>query len=232
VEDGQTAFPEAQRSDQVIVGLDHRLRNELALRVEAFRKLQTVPRPHFENLLDPLSLIPEIAPDRVLIAPTSAEIRGVELSLVTERRDYAWWAGFAWSEAFDRVAARRVPRSWDQTWAVNAGIDWTRGHWRYGAAVGAHRGWPTTRVQGDALDDRNATRFPARGTLDLRAEYRKPVAAGSFALTFEVTNAINIGNTCCAELIANDDGNGGVTFTTRNSDWLPIVPSIGVLWEF
>ena len=232
VEDGLTEFPKAQRTDQVIVGLDHRLPNELALRAEVFSKRQTVPRPHFENLLDPMSLLPEIAPDRVQVAPTSAEIRGAELSLVAERLDYAWWAGFSWSEAFDRVAARNVPRSWDQTWAVTGGIDWTRGHWRYGAAIGAHRGWPTTRVRDDVLGERNDERFEARGTLDLRAEYRKPLAVGSLALTFEVSNAINIGNTCCQELRTGDDGSGDVTFTTRDSDWLPVVPSIGVLWEF
>ncbi len=232
VEDGLTAFPETQRSDQVIVGLDHRLRNGMALRFEGFRKRQTDPRPHFENLLDPLSLIPEIAPDRTLIAPTSAQIRGVEASLVAERPDSTWWAGVTWSEAFDRVDAQNVPRSWDQTWAANAGIDWTRGNWRFGAAAGAHRGWPTTRVLETALGERNAARFETRGTLDLRAEFRKPLTLGSLAFTFELTNALNIGNTCCSELVAEDDGAGGVTFTTRESDWLPIVPSIGVLWEF
>jgi outer membrane cobalamin receptor len=232
VEDGLTVFPEAQRSDQVIVGLDYRLPGRLALRLEGFRKSQSDPRPHFENLLDPLSLIPEIAPDRARIAPTSAEIRGAELSLVAELRDLTWWAGATWSEAFDRVDTERVPRSWDQTWAVNAGVDWTRGNWRYGAAIGSHRGWPTTRVLATSLGERNAARFKNRATLDLRAEYRKALAIGSVAVTFEVTNAINVGNTCCSELITHDDGAGGITFTTRRSDWLPVVPSIGVLWEF
>ena len=125
-----------------------------------------------------------------------------------------------------------VPRSWDQTWAANGGIDWTRGHWRYGAAIGAHRGWPTTRVRDDVLGERNEDRLEARGTLDLRAEYRKPLTVGILSVTFEVTNAINVGNTCCQELRTDDDGGGTVTFTTRESDWLPVVPSIGVLWEF
>lgn len=232
IEDGLTSFPEAQRSDQVIVGIDHRLPNGLALRLEGFRKSQSDPRPHFENLLDPLSLLPEIAPDRVRIAPTSAEIRGVELSLVAELRDLTWWAGATWSEAYDRVDAERIPRSWDQTWAINAGLDWTRGNWRFGAVAGSHRGWPTTRVLDTSLGKRNGARFQPRGTLDLRAEYRKPLAVGSLAVTFEVTNAINNGNNCCAELRTSSDDEGNVTFTTRKGDWLPVVPSVGVLWEF
>ena len=232
VEDGLTAFPEAQRSDQTIVGVDHRLGNGLALRLEGFRKLQSDPRPHFENLLDPMSVIPEIAPDRVLVAPRAADIKGAELSLIAEREDSTAWLGLTWSEARDSVDERQVPRSWDQTWAVTAGVDWTRGSWRFGAVASGHRGWPTTRLANSELGARNAARFPTRATLDLRAEYRKPLAIGSIAFTFELINAINIGNTCCYELIADDDGSGTVTFTTKSSDWLPLVPSLGVLWEF
>jgi outer membrane cobalamin receptor len=232
VEDGLNAFPEAQHSDHVIVGLDHRLEGGLALRVEAFRKRQSEPRPHFENLLDPMSLIPEIAPDRVMVAPASAEIRGVELSLILEESDYTWWTSLAWSEAWDRVDGRRVSRSWDQTWAATAGVDWTHRQWRFAAVAGAHRGWPTTTVSETELGERNATRFPTRAFLDLRAERRKPLATGSLVLTIELTNAVNIGNDCCSELNAADDGNGTVIFTTRKSDWLPLVPSVGVLWEF
>jgi hypothetical protein len=151
---------------------------------------------------------------------------------VSESRDLTWWLGLVWSEAWDNVGGRREPRSWDQTWAVTAGIDWIRGQWRFGAVAGSHRGWPTTRVQDDELDARNSDRFGDRVTLDLRAEYRRPLAIGSLAVNFEITNAINVGNTCCQRLIPLDDGAGGTSFTTQESDWLPVVPSIGVLWEF
>ncbi len=232
VEDGLLAFPEPQRSDHVIIGLDHRLRGGLGLRVEWFEKHQSDPRPRFENQLDPLSLMPEIAADRVMIAPDSAEIHGLEFSVVERRRERSWWASLAWSQARDLVDDRRVARSWDQTWAATAGLDWTHGKWRFGAIAGVHRGWPTTQVSGTSLGARNAARFPTRASLDLRAQYQRPLTTGSLAVTFELTNAVNVGNRCCSRLIAADDGAGGVTFTTRRSDWLPIVPSVGMLWAF
>jgi hypothetical protein len=232
VEDGLTAFPGPQRSDQLIVGFDQRLNNGLGLRVEAFRKLQSDPRPHFENLLDPMSLVPEIAPDRVEVAPLAAEVRGAEISLVSEGHALNWWLGLTWSEAFDSLGGTKVPRSWDQTWAATVGADWIRGNWRFGAVAGSHRGWPMTRVKGTELGARNADRFPIRATLDLRVEYRKPLSIGSLAVTFEITNAVNVGNACCQRLIPEDDGGGGTIFTTKETDWLPIVPSIGVLREF
>ena len=107
VEDGLTAFPEAQRSDQAIVGIDHRLNNGLAIRLEGFRKLQSDPRPHFENLLDPMSLVPEIAPDRIEVAPLAAEVRGAEISVMSEGHDLSWWLGLAWSEALDSLGGHR-----------------------------------------------------------------------------------------------------------------------------
>jgi hypothetical protein len=231
VEDGLAAFPEAQRSDQFIVGADHQLQNGLALRLEWFRKLQSDPRPHFENLLDPMAVLAEIAPDRVEVAPLAAEVRGAEFSARHAGESFAWWASVAWSEAWDSVDGRRVPRSWDQSWALTAGVDWNRGKWRFGAVAASHRGWPTTLVGDAGLGVRNAARFPARGALDLRAEYRQPLSIGTLAISFEVTNAVNVGNTCCREL-RREDGPRGVSFSTRKSDWLPIVPSVGVLWEF
>ena len=231
VEDGLTAFPEAQESDHFILGVDHRLQNGLALRAEWFRKFQRDPRPRFENLLDPMTVLPEIGPDRVEVAPTSAGVRGAEVSVISEGPELTWWAGLTWSDAWDGLDGVQVARSWDQTWSVTAGIDWVRGDWRFGAVATTHRGWPTTLIEDSNLGERNAARFGTRAALDLRAEYRRPLAVGSLALTFELMNAVNIGNTCCYKLIAEDDG-GDVTFSTRTSDWLPLVPSIGALWEF
>ena len=232
VEDGLTEFPAAQRSDHLILGIDHRLSSGFALRVEGFRKIQSAPRPRFENMLDTLSVIPELAPDRVLIAPQSAEMRGVEVSVTSEKVDTKRWLSVSWSDAVDSENGLRVPRSWDQTWAITAGMDWIRGLWRLGAIAGAHRGWPTTRVDETGLGGRNRDRLSTYATLDLRAEYRRPLAIGSIALTFELINALNRQNICCSELIAIDDGSGNTTFETRRRDWLPILPSIGVLWEF
>ena len=69
-------------------------------------------------------------------------------------------------------------------------------------------------IEDSELGERNEARFGTRVALDLRAEYRRPLAVGSLALTFELMNAVNIGNTCCYKLIAEDDG-GDVTFTYR-----------------
>ncbi|MFZ2507787.1 MAG: TonB-dependent receptor, partial [Steroidobacteraceae bacterium] len=232
VEDGLMEFPAAQRSDHLIFGIDHRLPGGLALRLEGFRKVQSAPRPRFENMLDSLTLLPEIAPDRVLIAPASAEMKGVELSVTSEEFQSMRWLSVVWSDAVDHEGGTDVPRSWDQNWALTAGMDWIHGPWRLGAVAGAHRGWPTTSIDAQGLGSRNRDRLPTYVTLDLRAEYRRPLATGSLTLVFELTNALNRRNICCSELTATDDGNGMTIFATRTRAWLPVLPSIGILWEF
>ena len=233
VEDGLTQFPEAQRSDQAILGIDHRLNNGLAMRLEGFRKLQSDPRPHFENLLDPMSLVPEIAPDRIEVAPLAAEVRGAEITAVSEGHDLSWWLGLAWSEASDSLGGHREPRSWDQTWAVTAGVDWIYGNWRFGAVAGTHRGWPTTRVEDDALD---AAQFrPLPDPRDARPAGRVPQApprsAASPSRSRSRTPSMKATPVASGSL-PRTTARAARPSSTKDSDWLPIVPSVGVLWEF
>ena len=120
VEDGLTAFPEAQESDHFILGVDHRLRNGLALRAEWFRKFQRDPRPRFENLLDPMTVLPEIAPDRVEVAPNSAGVRGAEISVIAEGLGTDLVGRGHLVRGLGRGRRRCAsPRSWDQTWSAH-----------------------------------------------------------------------------------------------------------------
>src|SRR5205814_2380088 len=77
IEDGIVEFAPAQHAAQTIVGLDHRFPDGLALRAELFRKTTHNPRPRYENLFDPLVLLPELRPGRVRIAPERGEADGV-----------------------------------------------------------------------------------------------------------------------------------------------------------
>ena len=81
IEDGITAFRRAERSDHVIAGLRRLVGESMSLRIEGFYKDVSRVRPRFENLYDPLGVIPEFQPDRVEVAPQSARSLGLELSL-------------------------------------------------------------------------------------------------------------------------------------------------------
>ena len=143
-----TAFGPTQRAEMIVLGLEQELPAGLELRVETYDKDYRVLRPRYENLLDPLSLLPELRWDRVQIAPQSARARGVEV-LLSRKSASAWngWLNYAWSTVEDREGGVDTRRSWDQKHAFGGGLSWTSDPWIATLAATWHSGWPTTSVR-------------------------------------------------------------------------------------
>lgn len=241
VEDGVDKYPRAQRADHLIVGLEHTLSNDWQLRVEAYTKDYDDLRARYENLFDPISLVPDLRGDRVRIAPDSARADGAELLLARRSTDpWNGWLSYTWSRVEDRIDGRDVPRSWDQVHAVSTGVTWAKGPWDASIALAYHTGWPTTTVRlvtpdGSSPDveigQRNGNRLEAFASLDLRVSRTFPLRIGELTAHAEVTNALNRDNPCCVDYAVTQDGPPYRLLRDAQS-WLPVVPSIGVLWKF
>ena len=72
-----------------------------------YDKRQRHLRPRFENLLNPLTLVPELNPDRIMLTPERGRARGAEVLLAKSRGALTWWLGYTWSVAKEREAARK-----------------------------------------------------------------------------------------------------------------------------
>ncbi len=241
VEDGVTRFFPAQRVDQLIVGVDWQLRSGLDLRLEAYVRDYDDLQPRFENLYDPLVLVPELRADRIVIVPTSAAARGIELH-AGQRLDggWRWWLGYAWSRATDTVEGRRVLRSWDQRHSLDAGIQRSIGPWELTLAGAWHSGWPTTEAR--LVDDggtlrvvagpRNAARFGNYATLDLRAARRWRTDAGEWLAFIELGNALARRNACCSDYTLAGTPEGDPVLRRDEDHWPRFLPNVGVTWQF
>jgi hypothetical protein len=242
VEDGIERFHDAQHADHLILSLDRALREGLDLRIEAYRKEYKEINPRFENLFNPLVLLPETEPDRVMLAPSGARAEGVEVFLRWESQGpWRAWLGYAWSQARDSIGARQVPRSWDQKHAINAGIGWASGPWSVTVTDSFHTGWPITKLSVAAAADgsllptigeRNAARLGDYNSLDLRVTRTYALARGALDAFFEVTNLIARDNECCVEYAITTAADGSFAVEQEIDHWLPLVPSIGVLWRY
>jgi len=243
VEDGVDVFFAPQRSEHWIAGLQFHLPSDYHLRLEAFYKDYSHLKPRFENLHDPLALIPELAPDRVRIDPIAATARGLEITL--ENRSMgplSWWASYTWSKASDTVQGNEELRSWDQRHAVQAGLSWQSDPWEIGVAFNIHTGWPTTSMSIDYDEEedeyipvpgpRNGERLGTFASLDFRISREFPVRHGKLKGFIEVTNATNRKNPCCIDYDLDEDDEGNVFLDVVTDQWLPAIPAIGVLWEF
>ena len=241
VEDGVTEFLPAQQADHWILGVEQDLPGGFGLRLEAYRKDYDDLKPRYESLFDPLSLVPELRWDRVRIAPDSARAEGVE-ALLTRRSTDPWngWLSYTWSRVTDREDGAETRRSWDQTHSVGAGLTWNSGPWNATLAASFHTGWPTTPV--DVVDAgtpaarvvmgrRNSIRYEDYGSVDLRLSRSFALRRGDLDVFAEVTNALNQRNACCVDY-TYDYPDGQLALERDYRHWLPLVPSVGLLWRF
>lgn len=241
VEDGVERFFEAQLADHTILSLERDLPRDVVLRVEAYYKNYDRLRPRYENLFDPLVLLPELEPDRVEVAPGDATVRGVEL-LLARRADspWSWWLSYAWSRAVDKLDGQDVARSWDQRHTVNAGLNWRGEHWDLTLADTYHTGWPTTRAQLELVDGepfvrvgpRNDARFNDFNSLDFRASRRFELERGELVAFFELTNLLARRNECCVEYQVKTRDDGSFYLDEDLDYWPRFIPGLGVLWKF
>jgi outer membrane receptor protein involved in Fe transport len=244
VEDGVLDYAPAQDATHSIVGIERRLDNDLALRVEAFRKWTKRARPRYENLFDPLELLPELRPGRVRVSPDRADARGVEI-FVSGEHPVSWWANYSFSRVEDVIAGDRVPRSWDQRHAASAGVTWNVGPWGLSAVATLHSGWPATDMHLATVSDaagnaqpiavageRNAERLDPLRRIDLRATRQFDPKLGSVRFFAELTNATDRDNPCCLAFdpVTAADGSLALERSERNS--LPLIVNVGLLWEF
>lgn len=250
VEDGETNFFPAERAETVIVGWERSL-GAFNLRLDAYNRDISDPRPYYTNLFEPTAPNPEATRDRILVAPESATARGLEAFLSRRGgRKLDWWSSYVWSEVTDRVDGRNVPRSYDQTHAVSLGGTWRlSAKWSLSGRFHYHTGWPTTAVSGRAvmepggglaveaiLDPRNALRLDDYHRLDVRGSRFVELRSGRrLEIFIDVQNLYDRQN--LAGFAVDDRSftllpSGEVEYVPNEEKWLGVLPSFGVELSF
>jgi hypothetical protein len=246
VEDGVTQFFEPERARHSVLGYTQRFGAGFSARLDVYRKDYTRLHPRFENTLDKVQLIPESATDRVRIDARSAEASGMELTIRREaERGWAGWVSASAAKARDRDAAGWTSRLWEQRRTLSFGTSWTGASWNVSLAGLFHDGTPTTRlgpgfvtVPGGAQrtvvvpGPRNGARLGGYRRIDLRANRDVALRGGRLSFYLEITNLLNHQNPCCVEggHVEHQGGQSYLVFEETN--WLPMLPSFGVQYEF
>ena len=241
VTDGLDSYQKVQYADHYIVGLDHQFGDSgWDLRMEAFYKRIEDPKRRFENLFNPLVLLPEIATDRIEVTPSSAYARGLETTVrYNPNQDLNVWLSYTRSKVEDNVDGQWQPRSWDQEDTAAAGSIWNVGEWSISAALIWHSGWQTTELPDSvpSLDPlpirRNAKRLNPFFSLDIRIGRTWTWPNQSLTLFAEVTNLTTRKNVGAVEYTLEEDEDiDGYLVEREDVNLLPLVPSIGLEWKF
>lgn len=241
--DGIEDFFPAQRAEHFVLNVQRQITKYATAELSVFRKSFRTLRPRFENAFNSLTLVPEIQFDRIRVDPRKAESLGAELSIMhgTASDSLIWWASYAWAQTRDWTDDGKIERSWDQTHTVKAGLSRKRGSWDLSAALEVHTGWPKneliptyilepdgTRTLLVETTPRNELRYGTFATVDFRAARTFDVRRGELTAFLDVSNVVNRANPCCIEYSLNDSGE----LDSRARHWLPLVPSLGVVWRF
>lgn len=239
--DGVTSFSAPQRSDHIVLGLDHRFRGDINLRLELYHKDYDKLRVRYENFLNPLVLLPELKPDRVRIAPDSSRAKGLEATLrQSGQGPWNWWLSYAWASVKDEFGDIEIRRSWDQTHSLGLGLGWRSARWEFSVAGNYRTGWPTSATE-LAIDDpfplvsvgpRNEERLGNYAAVDARvARHWQFSESHSLSVFVEVNNLFNRENDCCIEYEVDDD-DGELILDTQPVNAMTIIPSAGFVWRF
>jgi hypothetical protein len=160
---------------------------------------------------------------------------------------FTWWASYTLSEATDRINGVDEYRSWHQRHAVQGGLSWSGDKWDVALATSLHSGWPTTDLEliEDGVDEdgepvfiavtgpRNAEQLGTFASVDFRISRTWQLKRGSFMAFVEVSNLFNRSNECCLDWDFEEDEDTGEDVFERGVDyWMPLLPAVGVLWQF
>ena len=194
-------------------------------------------------------LLPKEKEDRIRLEPEGGESKGFEIYVKKDNGGrFSWWGSYGYAVAEDKVEGKMIPREFDQRHTVYLDVNYRPNlKWCINAAWQYHSGWPhtkprsvITRWYGDFKYDIDwepgplrAERYPSYHRLDLRVSRYFTFSRGRISAFFELRNVYNRKNV--REYNYYHAGIfGGQTVVRRHTfeDWLPILPSFGVIWEF
>ncbi|HVS51148.1 MAG TPA: hypothetical protein VHD62_02240, partial [Opitutaceae bacterium] len=247
IADGETALHPPERAEQRVLGLAHRFESGVSWRVEAYERLSSQLRPHWENPSDPYESFPESVYGRIELKPSRGRARGIEL--MAQRRGegrFDWSASYTYATTEEKIGTRWIPRTRDQRHTFYADLTYTPSpRWQFSAAWQFHTGWPTTAINYSLVPlsnggvtytwlygPINAERAPAYHRLDLHATRTYRLRRGTLRVFADIFNAYNAPNEYGLSDHYAAIQQGKLVVTKIPGRMLSMLPSVGASWEF
>jgi len=258
IEFGENSYHPAQRSKHYVLGLEHRFNNGIQVRAEGYLKqISKVPDTYitFRNIDE---FFPETRDDLIKLIVDKSTTKGIELYAKYDTGNkFSWWLSYVLSDATDDVSAIEytgplvhqtgtVPRPWDQRHTINLDVNYRPSRkWHFNFAWQYRSGWPYTpfEVKRVARDDGtfanyrdnglyNSLNYPAYHRLDVRINRHFYSSKGRITAFLHVINAYNHENVNNYDFSILESNADSFRFEIDTETWFPILPFVGVSWEF
>jgi outer membrane cobalamin receptor len=247
MQDRETTFSPPERAEQRVFGLSHQLESGIGLRAEAYERLSSHLRPHWENMLGPFNLFPESLYDRIMLRPSRGRARGIELTAEHRGKGrFGWGATYACAVSEEQVGDRWIPLNRDQRHTFYADLTYVPARdWQLSCSWQYHTGWPTTdiiyslvRLKDGSLTytwtygPYSSLRAPAYHRLDLRATRTYRLKHSVLRAYLDIFNAYDQRNVDGYDTPSATVVNGQLIVSKPALGMFPILPSFGLSWEF
>jgi TonB dependent receptor/TonB-dependent Receptor Plug Domain len=245
VEAQQNDFYPSQKADHYVLGLGYEYDQSLRWSLEAYQKRIYTPRPRHENLFDRYLLLPELAPDRITLAPTRAHSRGVELRVEKQfDTNLEAWASYTLSRAEDEFAEGHTQlRSWDQLHSFSSGFQYSLRNWQWSTQLQWHSGWPIMQIPEQLNQDvmtfnsltdieRNGVRLQDYLSLNTKITYQWQRQNSVIKAYLDITNTTNNENIGGYRYENPGDDPNTLEVNATPQKLFPRLPILGVQWQF
>lgn len=230
ISDGFTHFQLPQRSTHVNLGVHTRV-FDVDVRIELYRKRGHVSATYFENLASPVTLVPELQPDRIAVSPDSFVAEGVELSLDGSLHEVDWWFNYSYSSASDLLGTVETRRAWDNRHSANAGVSHEVWGWNVATTMSCHSSWSTTPLVFDGIairsGERNSVDFGNYASVDIKMMKTWQMGKDELRVEMGLTNLTNRENVIGFEYTFE-----GGALARSEREGLPLAPFVDLFWRF
>ena len=248
--DGDEQFYPAELAEHRVIGIEHGFEIGVNIRIEAYYKKLSSIRPKYINFQgSAMNPFPSLHRDRIRIDPQSGSSKGIELYVIKNSTNKLnWWFSYSYSNVEDIIENISVPRGFDQRHTLYLDMVYRfNDKWRLNIAWQYHSGrpfteskdWPTQFFPDGSYSIEwfpgplNAGRLPSYNRVDIRINRYFESSSGRLSTFLELRNLFNKLNK--REPFYNHMGmNNGQTIVKKTSyeEWLPLIPSFGICWDF
>jgi len=238
----------AQKVTQVNFSYQSQLTANLDYKVSLYNKDYLSVSPRYENIFGDNSYIYEVQPDRRLIAPQNAQVKGLEIVLQKNKEEkFNWWLAYSLSKAEEKINGHTQARLWDQRHSISLSASYQFAqNCNVNVMGNYHTGWRNTPVylyqKEKKMDDNQpllklaqtySEKHPYSLRIDMRIGCQKQLTNSRIRYFFEVLNLFdksNVSSLSEAELLHYHQTVEGIERGNERS--VPFIPSLGFIWEF
>ncbi|MCX5844737.1 MAG: TonB-dependent receptor [Deltaproteobacteria bacterium] len=258
IEFGENSYFPARLAEHYVLGLEHRFNNGLQFRAEAYvKKISNLPATYltFRNIDE---FFPETRDDLIKLDIADATAKGIELYLKYDTGNkFSWWLSYVLSDTRENVSALNyegplihqtgiLPRPWDQRHTIVFETNYRpNDKWHFNIGWQFRSGWPYTPFEVDRIARDNGTfayyhdyglfnslRYPPYHRLDIRINRQFFRKRGKTTVFLQIINAYNHKNINNYDFSILEQNADSFRYEIDKETWFPILPLIGVSWEF